>query len=80
MPSVILIKLLCNFIEITLWHGCSLAYLLHISRTAFPKNNSGRLLLNNEIHVLCHVLNTSNIIFPISHLPRGLLEFSQQIS
>ena len=38
-------KLLCNFIEITLRHGCS-ACLLHIFRTPFPKNTSGWLLLN----------------------------------
>ena len=38
--SVISIKLLCNFIEITLWYGCS-----PIFRTPFTKNTSGRLLL-----------------------------------
>ena len=31
--SVISIKLLCNFIEITLRHGCSPVNLLHILRT-----------------------------------------------
>ena len=31
--------------EITLWHGCSPVNLLHISRTPFLKNISGRLLL-----------------------------------
>ena len=44
-PSVISIKLLCNFAEITLWHGCSPVNLLHIFRTPFPKNTSGRPLL-----------------------------------
>ena len=39
------IKLLCNFIEIALRHGCSHVNLLHIFRTPFPKNTSGRLLL-----------------------------------
>ena len=39
-------KLLCNFIEITPWHGCSPVYLLHIFRTSLLKNTSGRLLLN----------------------------------
>ena len=34
-----------NFIEITLRHGCSPVNLLHIFRTPFPKNTSGRLLL-----------------------------------
>ena len=38
-------KLLCNFIEITLWHGCSPVNLLHIFRTPFTKNTSGWLLL-----------------------------------
>ena len=41
--SVISIKLLCNFIEIALWHWCSPA-LLHIFRTLFNKNTSGGLL------------------------------------
>ena len=43
--SVISINLQSNFIEITLWHGCSPINLLHISRTPFLKNISGRLLL-----------------------------------
>ena len=43
--SAISIKLLGNFIEITLWHGRSLVNLLHIFRTPFPKNTSGWLLL-----------------------------------
>ena len=43
--SVISIKLLCNFIEIALRHGCSPVNLLHIFRTPFPKNTSGGLLL-----------------------------------
>ena len=45
--SAISIKLLCNLIEITLRHGCSLINLLHIFRTTFPKNTSGLLLLYN---------------------------------
>ena len=43
--SAISIKLLCNFIEIALWHECSLVNLLHIFRQPFTKNTSGRLLL-----------------------------------
>ena len=43
--SAISIKLLCNFIEIALRHGCSPVKLLHIFRTPFLKNTSGRLLL-----------------------------------
>ena len=43
--NVILIKLLCNFIEITLRHGCSPVTLMHIFRTPFPQNTSEWLLL-----------------------------------
>ena len=43
--SVISIKLQSNFIEITLRHRCSPVNLLHTFRTPFPKNSSGRLLL-----------------------------------
>ena len=35
-----------NFIEITLRHRCSSVNLLHIFRTSFLRNTSGRLLLN----------------------------------
>ena len=42
--SVISITLLCNFIEITLRHGCSPVNLLHIFRTPFRMNTSRRLL------------------------------------
>ena len=47
--SVISIKLLCNFTEITLRHGCSPVNLLHIFRTPFTENTSGRLLLYYSI-------------------------------
>ena len=43
--SVISIKLLCNFIEIKLWHRCSPVNFLHIFRIPFPRNTSGWLLL-----------------------------------
>ena len=52
--SAISIKLLCNFIEITLWHGCSPVNLLHIFRTPFLKNTSGGLLLNLSILRVIH--------------------------
>ena len=39
-------KLLCNFIEIALRHGCSPINLQHFFRTPFPKNTSGWLLCN----------------------------------
>ena len=43
--SVISIKLIRNFIEITLQHGCSPVNLLHIFGTPFTKNTSEWLLL-----------------------------------
>ena len=43
--NILCVKMLCNFIEITLWHGCSPTTLLYVFRTPFPKNTSGRLLL-----------------------------------
>ena len=46
--SVISIKLLSNFIEITLRHECCPVNLLHIVRTSLPKNTSGRLLLEYQ--------------------------------
>ena len=43
--SPISIKLLCNFTEIALKHGCSPVNLLHIFRTPLYRNTSGGLLL-----------------------------------
>ena len=43
--SVISIKMFCNFIEITLRHGCSPVTLLHDFKVPFPKNFFGGLLL-----------------------------------
>ena len=42
--SAISIKLLCNFIKMTLRHGCSPVNWLHIFRTQLFKRNSGWLL------------------------------------
>ena len=46
-------KLQSNFIEIALWHGCSPVIFLHICRTLFPKNISGRPLLYWPISCQC---------------------------
>ena len=35
-------------VEVTVWHGCSLVNFLHISRTRFYSNTSGRLLLEYD--------------------------------
>ena len=45
MPKCDFNKVADNFIEITLWHGCSPVNLLHIFRTTSYKNSSGGLLL-----------------------------------
>ena len=47
--SVISIKFLCKFIEITLQHGCLHVNLMHIFRTSYPQNTSGWLLLNVQL-------------------------------
>ena len=49
--SAISVKLLCNFIEITLPHECSPVNLLHIFRTNLLKNTPGWLL---PFYVNCH--------------------------
>ena len=43
-------------VEITLQHGCSPVNLPHIFRTSFPKNTSGRLLLDLKIFALSHIV------------------------
>ena len=63
--SVISIKLLFNFIEITLRHGCSPVNLLHIFKRPFLKNTSGRLLL---LLLRFHRLRHSSSWF-LYHLP-----------
>ena len=40
--SVILIKLLCNLIEIKLWHECSLVNLLHIFQNSFSEEHHSK--------------------------------------
>ena len=64
--SAISIKLPCNFIEVALRHGCSPVNLLHIFRSPFPKNTSGRLLLilvslTNKIKRAFHSFTTTKV-------------------
>ena len=48
MPKCDFNKVACNFVEITLRHGCSSVNLLHTIRAPFPNNNTGRLLLKGD--------------------------------
>ena len=55
-------KLLCNFIEITLCHGCSPVNLLHIFRSPFLKEHLRWLLLEKQflltaVSASCSALN-----------------------
>ena len=54
--SVVSIKLLCNFIEITLWHGYSPVNLLHFFGALFSKNTSGWLLLVIQVTITLGVI------------------------
>ena len=63
--SAISITLLCNFIEIAFRHGCSLVNLLHIFRTPFLKNSSGRLLL--LISINCHKAIRNPTVLKFKH-------------
>ena len=45
MPKCDFSEVACNFIKITLRHGCSPVNLLHIFRTPFPRNTSEWLLM-----------------------------------
>ena len=62
--SAISIKLLCNFIEITLRHRCSPVNLLHIFRTSFTRDSYGRLLLNIYIWFLflCYKMTKTTLL------------------
>ena len=55
--SAISIKLLCNFIQIALRHGCSFVNLLHILGIPFPKNFSGLQLLTDLATFTEEILN-----------------------
>ena len=62
--SMISIILQNNFIEITLWHGCSPVNLLHVFWILFYKNTSGRLLLFFTTYVL---LSSSIVLVFVSN-------------
>ena len=77
--SVISIKLLCNFIEIALWHGCSPVNLLNIFRTTFSKNTSGWLLLkthtNQSIQQAFDTASTKTIYKPSKAAAEIIVDF-----
>ena len=72
--SAISRKLLCNFIEIALRHGCSPVNLLHIFRTPFPKNTSGGLLLGAGC--CCGMSNAKMYLGPLSGIFIGLTKLN----
>ena len=55
MPKCDFNKVASNFIEITLQHTYSPVNLLHIFRTPFLKNTSGRLLLTVACGLCVHL-------------------------
>ena len=79
--SVVSIKLLCNFIKITLRHGCSPVNLLLIFRTTFPRNTSGWLLLIfSSEHIICGgVFRTQLIIYDGTFLRKKLITFGKKL-
>ena len=73
-----------NFIEITLWHGCSPVNLLHIFRTPFSKNTSRWLLLSlttlmlNEIKKTILSRRVTIVLSDLCH-PLNLLESTNRL-
>ena len=73
--SVISINLICNFIEITLRHGCSPVNLLHIFRTHLTKNISGLLLLYLINYPVSNVRISLNVRFVLNKNITSLFSF-----
>ena len=61
-------ELLCNFIEIALWHGCVTVNLLHIFRTPFPKNTSEGLLLLFASKTLICIFSIVKYLYEVKKL------------
>ena len=75
--SVISIKLQSNFIEITLWHGCSPVNLLNLFRIPFSKNTDRGLLLDFIIKsAVLAILSTWYRIKILSHPDCKIFEHS----
>ena len=58
--------LLCNFIEITLWLGCSPVNLLHIFRTPLAASEYGLMLISS--YLLTALVTAKNIIMQVTHI------------
>ena len=76
---MILIKLLCNFIEIPLRHGCSPVNLLHIFRIPFHKNTYGRLFLIHGLEEVTKIYeNMQNVQYCSKFAGFGLQLYYQR--
>ena len=79
--SAISIKFQSNFIEIALRLGCSPENLLHIFRTPFPKNTSGRPLLPSPTKIWLQSVNwLQSLTGPFTGLSIRLKEFCYQVN
>ena len=79
--SVISVRLLCNFIEIILQHGCSPVIMLHVFRTSFYKISGGLLLeLLNRAAVVQEVVQKSPVNFRQNFRKRVCSIYVEKIS
>ena len=76
--SEISIQLLCNFIELTLRHGCSCINLRHIFRTPFHNKSFGGLLLNIVFHVSQVSQAFTTYILPAGNIAREKKLFKEE--
>ena len=77
--SVISITLLCKFIEIARWHGCSPVNLLHIFRTPFYNNTYGKLLqLLPNIGLTNNIFESSDFLFNVFLGNKYMLKFNNK--
>ena len=66
MPKWDFNKVASNFIEITLWHGCSPANLLPIFKASFPNDSSGGLLLHVILWGVSALLQFSTVVVTVN--------------
>ena len=77
---VISIKLLCNFTEIALWHGCSPLNLQQIFRTRFLKITSEWLLLKLVMYLHSVLVNSLYCSNWIQEIPLWIWDFERGLS